>query len=206
MNKTNSQINELKRAEIKDLFSDAIEHAIDNADEVRVVKLRANYKERFGVEFEAAKSFKPVPRLDQVFSQSDFPKYEDYMCYQDKLYELRFNTYKIHLKDRNPTIAWSDLVELLALFEVKAVIGHPRGTETAWVVDKSQIIFTVGYENNPLCSLSTVIHELGHILDNRMNNESARNYLFLHNNKATNYDQNPAEIFADSFMIFFVRV
>lgn len=205
LTKDADNITEASDEEMKQLFADFIEQAIDAGDDERVAELQDSYKERFGTEYATAKNFNPTPSLDTVYSAKDFPKHDDYMTYCDALYALRFNTYKKLLKDVDPKFTWDALVDLLAELDIKAVIERPRGTETAWVTGTDEIMFNPSYENNKACSLSTVIHELGHILDNRLRNEAIRNDLFLHNNKATSYDLNPAEIFADHFMTYFLE-
>ncbi len=193
--------------ETEQMLSDFIEMFIEDGFKKKEDHYRKIYKETFGREYQPVKEFIPKPSLDKVYSKDDFKRYQDYISYSEKLYILKFSTYKglATTSYSNPEITWNQTVDWLSGLEVAAKLGNPRGTEGAWVTNDKEVTFKKSYEKNKV-SKELLIHEMGHILDHKLNDISLRSNgdLFLHNMKATNYDMNPAEIFADSFMTYFI--
>jgi hypothetical protein len=192
--------------ELKQMLSDMIEMYIEDKNKMKEQHYRDLYKDKFGEDYKPVKEFVPEPSLSRIYEKEDFKRYQDYINYSKELFKLKFNTYRNLVKDFTyPSIMSDQLIDFHNKLGIETVFKPPHGTEEAWVpIGKTDIIYyDPRYLTKPIWK-EVIIHELGHILDNKLGNPSNFNKLFLHNRKSSNYDLNPSEIFAESFMNYFV--
>lgn len=193
-------------AELKQMFSDMIEMYIEKKDKIKENYYRELYRKKFGEEYKPIKEFKPEPSLDKIYMKEDFNRYQDYIKYTDKLFRLRFNTYKSLLRNLSkPFINSKQLIDFHNDLGIEIKFRVVRGTEEAWVPGNSTnlIYYSPKYLKERVPK-EVIIHELGHIFENLIGDVSSSNILFTHVWKSSVYDLRPIEIFAESFMNYFV--
>ena len=194
-------------SELKEQFSDMIEMFIENRNKTKEEHYKKLYKDKFGEDYKPIKEFVPEVSLYKIYSKDDFKRYQDYIKYCDNLFRLKFDTYKNLLGNlSNPSISSDQMVDFHKEIGIDIKFGNISGTEAAFVPFSSTnlIYYRPKYANEEVFK-EIIIHELGHILDNRLGNISISNKLFLHNMKCSSYDLNPAEIFAEDFLNYFIN-
>lgn len=191
--------------ELESMLSDFIEMYIENGNKEKENHYRKIYKKELGYDYVPHKEFIPKPSLDKIYNKDDFQRYQDYIQYSEKLFTLKFNTYSNLLKNiSKPYITASQLQDFLNKLNIELVFATPKGTEEAYVGGTDKITFKKEYQSKKIPK-EIVIHELGHILDNKLSTISAKSKLFLHNMKSSNYDFSPVEIFAESFLNYIIN-
>jgi len=190
--------------ETKQLFSDMIEMFISNGDNKKEAHYRKLYKEKFGIEYDSIKEFNPTVSLDKIYKKEDFKRYDDFLKYSEKLFKLRFKTYKGLLKNYNKKIPPEKVVSFHKTLGIDTKFDTPHGTEEAYVTNGHEVIYDKRYLKEKI-PLELIIHELGHILDNRLSNISSFSNLFSKNNTSSVYELTPAEIFAEGFLNYVIQ-
>jgi hypothetical protein len=186
-------------SELEQTLSDFIEMYIETGDKKKEVHYRKIYFDKIGVEYQAHKEFVPKPSLDKVYSKKDFQRYQDYIKYADELFRLKWNTYNSKIKNLSkPYTNPQQAIEFYKSLGFEMKFGNVQGTEEAHVRG-GKVIFRKEYLNKKIPK-EVIIHELGHLLDERLNTISANSDLFLHNMKSSVYDLSPVEIFSEHFL------
>lgn len=191
--------------ELKQMFSDMIEMYIEKKDKIKEEHYKRLYQEKFGEEYKPLKQFIPELSLDKVYTKDDFERYQDYIKYADKLFRLKFNTYKQLLKDMSHSVVTPEqMIDFHNTLGIE-VKFKKYGTEEAWVPgSRTDLVYYNPRYLKEFVPKEVIIHELGHIFENMIGNVSNSNILFTHSWKSSVYDLRPVEIFAEDFLNYFV--
>lgn len=191
----------LESSDMEQMFIDMIETEIQNKNHARVEQLKNKFFEKFGREFAPEHAKTHEVSLDRIYSQQDFKNYHEYAKYAFDLFALRFHKYKSKLRDpHNTTVSPDEMIQFYKNLDCKVAFGN-GGRENARVEGKNLIRWSNKFENSSIPT-DTIIHELGHVLDNQSGLPSAHSNLFDLNNATSNYMLNPSEVFADAFRNF----
>jgi hypothetical protein len=191
-------------AELEQTLSDFIEMYIENGNKEKEAHYRRIYREKFGKDYQQHKEFVPKPSLDKIYSKKDFDRYQDYIKYADELFRLKWKAFSSKIKNiSKPEVTPDQAIDFYKSLGIEMNFGNVKGTEEAHV-RSGKVTFRKQYENRKIPK-EVIIHELGHILDEKLSNISAFSDLFLHNMKSSVYDLSPVEIFAEGFLNYSVN-